>query len=207
MEYQQLLVGDDLTTGNTKGYGLALEGDILVGGALFDQLYADQGSAYVFERTDGTWSQVQKLKAPDDDADNLDHYGRLIDLDSGQLVVGAPRYSVTVSGKGSPGAAFVYQFGESGFSHTATLTEPADASTEHQLGFTVAVHGGQLAVSADVGEVSGTNHTNLVGFTGVDGLDGHGTVFTYGGSICDSVNDVCLCKPGWTGDDCGTATD
>ena len=68
----------------------ALEGDVLVAGAPFDDVGGaeDAGSVHVFVRGESGWTETQVLLAPGGQAG--DHFGWRVALDDGLLVVGAP---------------------------------------------------------------------------------------------------------------------
>src|SRR5262249_41925933 len=58
---QQKLVANDGGAGDWFGWAVALDGDTVVVGAMRNDIgaNADQGSAYVFTRSDSTWTQRQ----------------------------------------------------------------------------------------------------------------------------------------------------
>jgi hypothetical protein len=78
---QQKLVASDGALGDQFGASVALAGDVLVVGAPGDE--GDEGSAYVFTRSGSTWTQAQKLTAPD--AGFVAQFGIAVGL-SGDLV-------------------------------------------------------------------------------------------------------------------------
>ena len=71
------------------GYSVAISGETVVVGAPFDDGAAgfDQGSAYVFVRSGGVWSQQQKLLASD--AASGDEFGFSVAISGETVVVGA----------------------------------------------------------------------------------------------------------------------
>ena len=82
---QQLLasapVGDEFF-----GNAVALDGTRLLIGDIGDD--GNRGAAYVFERSGGVWSAVQKLVASSGAA--LDNFGFSLAIDGNRLVIGAP---------------------------------------------------------------------------------------------------------------------
>ena len=48
---------------------------------------SNAGSAYIFERTNGTWTQIQKIVASDRAAD--DHFGYSVAISGNYAIVGA----------------------------------------------------------------------------------------------------------------------
>jgi len=87
---QQKLTANDGAAGDAFGGWVALSGDTVVVGARLDDLGAsvDQGSAYVFARSGGVWTQQQKLTAGGGSANAL--FGFAVALDGDTLVVSAP---------------------------------------------------------------------------------------------------------------------
>jgi FG-GAP repeat len=69
---------------------VALSGQTIVVGAPFDSgaAGARQGSAYVFMRSGGGWSQQQKLETSD--AESFDNFGNSVAIRGETVVVGAP---------------------------------------------------------------------------------------------------------------------
>ena len=90
------------------GRAVALSGNTLVVGANSDSasaLLVDCGSAYVFTRNGGVWTQQQKIIAPD--AGWEDYFGYEIAFDGDTLVVGAP--GDDIGANNSQGSAYVYK--------------------------------------------------------------------------------------------------
>ncbi len=73
------------------GYSVAISGDTIVVGARFDDdVEADSGSAYMFERNQGgadNWGEVKKLTASDAAAN--DEFGWSVSISGNTIVVGA----------------------------------------------------------------------------------------------------------------------
>jgi hypothetical protein len=87
-----MLTASDAGEDDYFGYDVAISGDIVVVGALYnDQSAADGGAAYVFSRNQGgadAWGEVEKLVASDGSVgDYFGHTG--IAVGRGQLLVGA----------------------------------------------------------------------------------------------------------------------
>ena len=87
---QQKLVASDAAAGDKFGFSVAISGETVVVGASADDGAAgfDQGSAYVFVRSGGVWSQQQKLEASDAAAG--DQFGCSVAISGETVVVGAP---------------------------------------------------------------------------------------------------------------------
>ena len=70
------------------GYSVSIDGDTAVIGAIFDGDNGDfSGSAYVYVRSNGVWSEQQKLTASDGAA--YDHFGCSVSIDGDTAVIGA----------------------------------------------------------------------------------------------------------------------
>ena len=87
---QQKLEALDAVAEDLFGYSVAISGETIVVGALNDDGAAGegQGSAYVFVRSGGVWSQLQKLEASD--AAGLDQFGYSVAISGNTVVVGTP---------------------------------------------------------------------------------------------------------------------
>ena len=136
------------------GYGVALRGDTALVGAIAVDLPgagSAVGSAYVFRRSGGTWSQEAKL-TPSDGA-SFDNFGAQVTLaDEDTAIVGA----FTHDALGLPDAGAVYVFTRSGgsWSQTAKITA-SDAAQADSFGNAVEASGDVLLVGARQHEHTG----------------------------------------------------
>lgn len=94
------LVAMDAAMGSAFGWSVAVDGDTAVVGA---PMSTGGGSAYVFVRSGGMWTQQQKLTASD--RATGDQFGMSIDVDGETVIVGAPGDD---DGGSSAGSAYVY---------------------------------------------------------------------------------------------------
>ncbi len=144
------------------GASVALYGDTIVVGAPRDQIevsggVARSGSAYVFTKNSGVWSQAANLTATD--AATGDEFGISVAVDDDTIAVGAygkDGNSITDSG-------LVYVFVKSGGAAWATTTETvqlraSDRAANDNFGRSVAVNGSTVVVGAsgDRNTVGGT---------------------------------------------------
>ena len=82
------LIADDGGDYDYFGRDVFMDGDYAVVGALYDDDNGtNSGSAYIFQQSGGTWSQVAKLVASDND--RLDNFGCSVSLSDGYAIVGA----------------------------------------------------------------------------------------------------------------------
>jgi len=102
------LVGDDTVDSDNFGGSVTLSGDTIVVGAKNHDAPnpGNGGAAYVFERSEGVWTQTAKLWG---DPQFLSYFGRSVDLEGDRLAVGAHRDSEL-----APNAGKVYLFERSG---------------------------------------------------------------------------------------------
>ena len=86
------LIAGDAAQGDLFGFGVALDGDLAVVGAVWeDDAAADAGAAYTFHRYQGGadhWGQVGKMTAAD--GATQDYFGYSVALSAGTLLAGAP---------------------------------------------------------------------------------------------------------------------
>jgi uncharacterized protein (TIGR03437 family) len=142
---RQKLSATDNEPDDFFGGSVAFSEDMLVVGAMYDDVgaNADQGSAYVFTRSDAGWMEQQKLTAVDGAAD--DNFGVSVALNGEAIVVGA--YAHDVGASADQGAAYVFT-GAGGVWSPQQKLIAADGSAEDQFGRSVAISGDTLAVGA-----------------------------------------------------------
>lgn len=153
--------------GDNFGNSVALSwGTALVGAPLDDvNKNADQGSAYVFKRNSGTWSQLQKLTASDGAAG--DKFGSAVALSysEDQALIGAPEDDFgAVSNQGS---AYVFTFAGGSWTQTAKLNA-ADGATGDLFGSSVAI----CRMLAGDGFLVSAPKDNIETPTGVNAMQG-----------------------------------
>ena len=85
---QQKLTASDGATGDNFASSVSIDGDTAVISAYGDDDNGNSsGSAYIFTRTNGIWSEHQKLTASDG---AMNHYfGNSVSIDSDTVVIGA----------------------------------------------------------------------------------------------------------------------
>ncbi len=146
------LISSDHDDGDELGWSVAVDGDTLVIGALGDDDTKNlSGSAYVFTRVAGGWTQAGKLTAsvPKVDAG----FGHAVAVHGDTIVVGAYEEDHTDNNNNpidDVGAAYVFTRPANGWAdmtQTARLTA-SDAAAEDEFGTSVAVHGDTIVVGA-----------------------------------------------------------
>lgn len=136
------LVADDGATRDKFGETVALDGDVALVGAPWDDDDGRQsGSAYVFERSGGSWRQVVQLAAAD--ADPNDFFGESLALDGTTALVGAPR--ADDGDVVEAGAVYVFARSDGRWSQRAKLAR-SDGADNDSFGESVAIAGDTAVV-------------------------------------------------------------
>jgi len=89
------------------GRNVAVQGDILIVGTEDDTGSARNGTAYVFEKIEGTWTETQILSASDGQGNDL--FGFDLALDGDTLVVAAPFHNDPSGPSENDGAVYVFK--------------------------------------------------------------------------------------------------
>jgi uncharacterized repeat protein (TIGR01451 family) len=140
------LTASDRAGGDRFGISVGISGDVIVVGAWGeDDGGADAGAAYVFHRmkvSADDWGEVDKLTAPDAQAD--DFFGFSAAISNDVIVVGA-RFEG--SGGTDAGAVYVFQDDAENWQET-TKNIASDAGSPDWFGWSVSVSGDVMVVGA-----------------------------------------------------------
>jgi hypothetical protein len=151
---RQKLTASDAATGDVFGYSVAISGDTAVVGSPGDSDAGfSSGSAYVFVRSGGLWSQQQKLTVAG--LTTGDSFGWSVAVSGDAAVVGAhggPRAGA------SSGSAYVFARSGAVWSPQQKLTA-SDATPGDRFGYSV-------ALSGDTAIIGAPNDTNPVFIAG-----------------------------------------
>ncbi|MCC7313301.1 MAG: VCBS repeat-containing protein [Planctomycetes bacterium] len=149
---QAKLTAADAAANDRFGNWVAIDGDTaLIGSYLDDHAGGiDAGSAYVFVRENGIWSQQAKLVAQD--AAVLDQFGVLLSIDDDTAVVGS--HLVNLPQGADAGAAYVFERLNGVWAQTARLTA-SNAGANDRFGQSVVVSGETIVVGAHNREIAG----------------------------------------------------
>ena len=128
--------------GDSFGYSVGIDGDTAIIGAAFDDfgVNADQGSAYIFERSGTTWTQKQQLI--DSSGAAGDKFGGSVAVSGDKVIVGAP-------------------FSDTSASNPFSATEKTSAPTAADTGAAIFFVNAPLAPTAAAVSVSGRVITPL----------------------------------------------
>lgn len=133
------LTADDGAFADLFGQAIAIRGDVAVVGApACDGAALDVGSAYVFERVAGVWTQTAKLTPPA--GADYDAFGSAVAVDGNTVVVGA-------IGDSGIGAAYVFERDGTAWVQTARLLSE-DGIGGDQFGRAVGIDGDTIVIGA-----------------------------------------------------------
>ena len=143
---QQKIVASDRQSSDYFGTRAAISGDKVIVGAYNDN--QDAGSAYIFSRTNTTWSQEQKLIAPVQTLD--DYFGWEIDIEGDFAIVGTYKEDEDEDGLNTisdAGAAYIFIKGDSAWTLEQTIV-PTVREVEDYFGCSVAISGDNIIIGA-----------------------------------------------------------
>ena len=151
---QAKIVASDRASSDSFGTSVSIDGDTVVVGASSKDVQrggtpqSNAGSAYIFTRTGGVWSQQAKIVASDISAN--DSFGNAVSVDGDTAIVGARSEDHDASGGASQSnAGSVYIFTRTGgvWSQQAKLVA-SDRSANDSFGYSVSVDGSAVIVGA-----------------------------------------------------------
>ena len=149
---QQQLVATGGAATDLFGSSVAISGDTIIVGALSDDVgaNANQGSAYVFVRSGGVWSQVQQLTASDGTSGVGFGVSAAMTADTAVIGVAA----------GSIGSAYVFTRSGGTWSQQQKLTA-SDGNNGNFFGYSVALSGETALIGAEGTFVGGAAYVFL----------------------------------------------
>lgn len=129
------------------GAALAIQaGRVVVGAPAADNA---AGALYVFERSNGTWTQTDRLQA--DDASAGDALGTSVALSGSTLLGGAPQWTSAQAGSYGRGAVYVFEFVISDWTQQARLL-PLTAANGDLFGSAVSLSGNRAVIGAPLAD-------------------------------------------------------
>jgi hypothetical protein len=173
------LTASDGASGDFFGYSVSIsEGLVIVGAYRDDNNGIISGSAYIFERSGSSWSQVAKLT--DSGGGDWDSFGAGVSISGGYAIVGA--YGDDDNGNNS-GSAYIFERSGSSWNQVAKLTA-IDGDSGDFFGYSVSISEGLVIVGAhgdrdngnDSGAAyifqrSGSSWNQIAKLTATDGAD------------------------------------
>ena len=139
----QEVTASDGVQGDEFGVAVALQGATAFVGAPDAAINgnSEQGAVYVFTKSNGTWSQTQKLTA----GDGIGGFGYSMVIDGTTALIGAPY--TTVHGNTTQGAAYVFTESGGTWSQVQQLVA-ADGASYDEFGYSVALDGTNAVIGA-----------------------------------------------------------
>ena len=171
----QKIVASDRTPGANFGWSVAISGNTIVVGAIYERFDAAgrnesgaEGAAYVYERgTDGIWKQTQKILSSAREGHN--YFGTAVGVDGNIIVVSAPGHSRDSTERddntvGDAGAIFVFEKRGNNWRRTYKLVA-SDRQFAAGLGNSVAINGNYVIAGAtgQHTDVNGGNRMETAG--------------------------------------------
>ncbi len=161
----QKFTASDGTTDDFFGSSVAVNGATAIIGAWGnDDLGSNSGSAYVFERVSGAWTEIATLTAAD--GASGDQLGFSVAIGGVAAVIGAPFDDDLATTSGS---AYVFEKVGTTWTQTAKLTA-GDGAFEDLFGHSVAVSGDTALIGAVSDDDLGTNSGSAYVFEKVSGV-------------------------------------
>lgn len=139
-ELQTKIYANDSEVADNFGKTVAISGEYIVVGAPNEDL--GTGAAYVFHRSDETWTQVTKFI--ENDAEEWDYFANSVDIDGDYIVAGT--WHNNAAGSNSGAAYIFYNNGET-WEFQAKLVAD-DASVDAAMGYSVAISGNSVVAGA-----------------------------------------------------------
>ncbi|MBW2257196.1 MAG: FG-GAP repeat protein, partial [Deltaproteobacteria bacterium] len=125
------------------GNSVSIDGDYAIVGARYDG--SQSGSAFVFERSEGVWSEVDKLGSGLSLGAN-DFFGVSVDISGIYAIVGANGDDGPDDGTANgSGAAYVFLRGDDGWDLQQKLL-PSPGQAGEEFGHSVAISGDRVVV-------------------------------------------------------------
>ncbi|WP_235194843.1 FG-GAP repeat protein, partial [Microcystis aeruginosa] len=117
-------------------------GTILIGASSSDQKGLDSGCVYVYNVVNGIWTETGKIYASDPSPGAL--FGRYIDIDGNQAVIGAVKSNASQPNSGS---VYIYENLNGIWTETAKLSA-SDGKNGDEFGTPAAIEGNTIVVGA-----------------------------------------------------------
>ncbi|MFK8043886.1 MAG: T9SS type A sorting domain-containing protein [Crocinitomicaceae bacterium] len=144
------LVASDRSPGNSFGLSLSMSGETIMIGSYFNATDAaginfltQAGSAYVFEKVGGVWTETAKLVASN--RESGDRFGHNVEMDENRAIIGA--YNRDEAGIGQSGSAYIFERIGGIWTETAALVA-SDLSSSDNFGYSVDISGDHAIVGA-----------------------------------------------------------
>jgi hypothetical protein len=137
----KLTAGTDAANTDYFGWSVSISSDgntVIVGAYFDDDRGGNSGSAYIFVRSDGTWTQQQKLTATDGSVNDYFGYSVSISSDGNAVIVGA--YADDDNAQGDSGSAYIFVRSDGTWTQQQKLTASDSRAGDH-FGISVSISG------------------------------------------------------------------
>jgi len=129
----------DGTDGDNYGFAVDInENYIAVGAPLYDSQFSNSGAVYVYKKTNGNWSLLQKIIPQDGIA--LGNFGYTVKLHEDQLFIGSPNFA---SSSNTLGKIYIYNLDQT----TATFTQELYFQGRNGVANAFSLNSGKLVLS------------------------------------------------------------
>jgi hypothetical protein len=163
---KQKLLASDGESSDHFGHSVAISGNYAIVGAYSDDnYYSNSGSAYIFELSNGTWSQQQKLLASNGFGRSNDQFGWSVAISGNYAIVGAQ--GDDDNGESS-GSAFIFELSNGTWTEKQKLLA-SDGATYDSFGRSVAISGNYAIVGAYADDDKGNNSGSAFSFELING--------------------------------------
>jgi hypothetical protein len=146
-EPTDISLGTDGSSNDYFGISVALDGNrALVGAWGRDGVKTNQGAAYIFDLSSGSWGEPKEISLGTDGSSN-DQFGYSVALDGNRALVGA-------TGRDGPGgipnqgAAYIFDLSSGSWTKTADISLGTDGLAGDDFGHSVALDGNRALVGA-----------------------------------------------------------
>ena len=139
---QAKLTASDAEASDYFGYDVSVSGDVAVIGAYRDD---GSGSAYIFEKDDGSWPETEAQKLTASDSVTGDGFGLAVSVSGDVAVIGASWHSDNGS---SSGAAYVFKRNVDGAWPEQLKLTASDGAPNDRFGISVSVSGDVALIGA-----------------------------------------------------------
>ncbi len=171
---QAKLLPNDGTANDYFGSAVAIKGDLVIIGAWGDRVGVhNSGSAYIFTRSNNTWTQQAKLTA--NDASWNDQFGSAVAIDTNPntntstAVVGTPLSDFDTNSTEDSGAAYVFTKTGQTWTQQAKLIA-SDREPQDNFANTVSISGNTIAIGSHLNNHNGNNSGADYIFTQTNGI-------------------------------------
>lgn len=197
-------------SGDEFGSSVSISGNYAAVGAPFDNngVNTNQGSVYIFQKTNGVWTEQAKLIASDGAA--FDHFGWSVSISSSYVLIGS---YLDDSPLADAGSAYVFSRSGNTWTQQAKLTASNAAANKH-FGYSVSLDNTYAVIGAkddDIGSNTDEGSAYFFHRIGSSWVQEDNVVAPFGAAGDNFGNSVCINGDyvviGAYLDDVGTETD